>query len=193
MSIRSLTENTLSTLPLFTTAQAKAHLKVDTADEDDLIDNLVTAATESCQIFTNTYFIDTVVTQYSDNWNGISSLYKSPVSSITHIKYYDKDDSLQTWSSSDYILDSSIRPARIALAVDKSFPTLSKRINAVEVKYTVGYGSAASNVPEGIRQAVLLTIGNWYQNRQSVVTGTIATDLPLSSQYLLDQYKIQVC
>ena len=61
------------------------------------------------------------------------------------------------------------------------------------MKYTVGYGSAASNVPEGIRQAVLLTIGNWYQNRQSVVTGTIATDLPLSSQYLLDQYKIQVC
>ena len=48
-------------------------------------------------------------------------------------------------------------------------------------------------VDEGIRQALLLTIGNWYQNRQAVVTGTIATELPMNAKFLLDQYKIQVC
>lgn len=193
MSIRSLTVNTASSVALLTTAEAKTHLKVDVSADDTLIDNLITAATQSCEIFTNRYFTDTVVTQYSDNWNGINNLYKSPVSSITHIKYYDSDDSLQTWASSEYILDSSYQPARIALAVDKSFPSLSDRINAVEVKYTVGYGSSASDVPQAIRQAVLLCVGNWYQNRQSVVTGTIASELPLSSQYLLEQYKVRVC
>ena len=190
---RSLVVTTAAVNPLFTTAQAKAHLKVDVSDDDTIIDNLVLAATQSCEIFTNQYFIDTVVAQYSDTWSDIYQLYKSPVDSITHIKYYDSDDSLQTLSSSNYILGHYSKPARIGVAVGGTLPNLSDRINAVEVKYTVGYGTASSDVPEGIRQAVLLTIGNWYQNRESVITGRTATELPLSSQYLLEQYKVQVC
>lgn len=190
---RSLKVNTLATNPLFTTAEAKDFLKVDTTADDTLIDNLIKAATQSCEEYTNQYFIDTLVTQYSDNWLEFYRLYKSPVSSITSVKYYDTNDSLQTLASSNYILDDASKPARIGLAVDATLPTLADRINAVEVKYTVGYGTASTDVPDGIKQAVLLTIGNFYENRQSVITGRTATELPLSSQYLLNQYKIQVC
>jgi len=190
---RSLKENTLATNPLFTTAEAKDFLKVDTTADDTLIDNLIKAATQSCEVYTNRYFLDTVVTQYADKWSDINTLYKSPVSSITHIKYYDSNDSLQTLDGSVYLVDEVSQPARIGLKPNQSFPNLADRINAIEVKYTVGYGETSSDVPEGIRQAVLITIGNWYENRQSVVTGTIATQLPLSSQYLLNQYKVQVC
>ena len=190
---RSLKVDTAATTPVFTTAEAKAVLKVDVTDDDTVIDNLVSAATESGQIYTNQYFIDTVVTQYSDTWDDFYTLYKSPVDSITSVKYYDSDDSLQTLSSSNYILDNSYQPARIGISVTGTLPNLSDRINAVEVKYTVGYGTASTDVPQGIRQAVLLTLSNWYENRQSVITGRTATELPLSSQYLLDQYKIQVC
>ena len=190
---RSLKVDTAATTPIFTTAEAKDFLKVDTTADDTIIDNLVAAATESCQIYTNQYFINTVVTQYSDNWKEFYSLYKSPVSSITHIKYYDKNDSLQTLAASNYILDDTYEPARIGIAVDGELPNVADRINAVQVKYTVGYGTASTDVPEGIRTAIILTVGNWYENRQSVITGRTATELPLSSQYLLDQFKIQVC
>ena len=190
---RSLKVNTAAVNPLFTTAQAKEFLKVDVTADDTIIDNLIAAATESCQIYTNQYFIDTVVTQYSDNWAEFYTLYKSPVSAITHVKYYDSDDSQQTLASSNYILDGTSKPARIGISVTGSLPNLADRINAVEVKYTVGYGNASTDVPDGIKQAVLLTLGNWYENRQTVITGRTATELPLSSQYLLDQYKIQVC
>ena len=190
---RSLKVDTAATTPIFTTAEAKDFLKVDTTADDTIIDNLVAAATESCQIYTNQYFINTVVTQYSDNWKEFYSLYKSPVSSITHIKYYDTNDSLQTLASSNYILDDTYQPARIGIAVDGELPNVADRINAVQVKYTVGYGTASTDVPEGIRTAIILTVGNWYENRQSVITGRTATELPLSSQYLLDQFKIQVC
>ena len=90
-------------------------------------------------------------------------------------------------------MDDASKPARIGLAVNGELPTLADRINAVAVQYTVGYGAASTAVPDGIKQAVLLTIGNWYENRQTVITGRTATELPLSSQYLLNQYKIQVC
>ena len=190
---RSLKVNTLATNPLFTTAEAKDFLKVDTTADDTLIDNLIKAATQSCEEYTNQYFLDTLVTQYSDNWLEVYRLYKSPVSTLTHIKYYDSSDTLQTLAASNYILDNVSKPARIGLAVDGELPTLADRINAVEVKYTVGYGENSTDVPDGIKQAVLLTIGNWYENRQTVITGRTATELPLSSQYLLNQYKIQVC
>ena len=190
---RSLKEDTLAVNPLFTTAEAKDFLKVDTTADDSLIDNLIKAATQSCQIFTNRYFLDTRVIQYSDNWFEFYRLYKSPVVEITHVKYYDTNDTLQTLASSNYILDNISQPARIGISVDGTLPNLADRINAVEVKYSVGYGELSSDVPEGIKQAVLITIGNWYENRQTVITGRTATELPLSSQYLLEQYKIQVC
>ena len=190
---RSLKVDTAATTPIFTTAEAKDFLKVDTTADDTIIDNLVAAATESCQIYTNQYFINTVVTQYSDNWKEFYSLYKSPVSSITHIKYYDTNDSLQTLAASNYILDDTYKPSRIGIAVDGELPNVADRINAVQVKYTVGYGTASTDVPEGIRTAFILTVGNWYENRQSLITRRTETQLPLSSQYLLDQFKIQVC
>ena len=191
--MKNFSVDTAATTPIFTTAQAKEFLKVDVSTDDTLIDNLVQAATESCQIFTNRYFINTVLIMKADRWEETKTLYKSTVSSVTHIKYYDSTDTEQTWASSNYIVDTTSQPCRIALAVNKSYPTISERINAIEVKYTVGYGTASTDVPEGIRSAIILTVGNWYSNRQSVVTGTIATELPLSSQYLLEQYKVQVC
>ena len=190
---RSLKEDTLAVNPLFTTAEAKDFLKVDTTADDTLIDSLIKAATQSCQIFTNRYFLSTIVTQYSDKWDGIYTLYKSPVFGINHIKYFDSNDTEQTLASSNYILDNVSQPARIGIAVNGTLPDLADRINAVHVEYKVGYGTTSDFVPEGIKQAVLITIGNWYENRQTVITGRTATELPLSSQYLLEQYKIQVC
>ena len=148
MAHRSLKVNTLATNPLFTTADAKDFLKVDTNADDTLIDNLIKAATQSCEIYTNRYFLDTLVTQYADKWVDIENLYNSLVSAITHIKYYDSDDSLQTLAGTVYLLDEVSQPARIGLKPNQSYPNIANRINAIEVKYTVGYGTAASSVPE---------------------------------------------
>ena len=54
---------------ILTTAEAKKHLKVDTTADDDYIDNLISAATESAQIFTNRYFINSTIIQYGDTWS----------------------------------------------------------------------------------------------------------------------------
>ena len=176
---------------ILTTAEAKTHLKVDTDADDTYIDNLVSAATESAQIFTNRYFINTTITQYGDTWSDMATLFKSQVNTITHIKYYDSDNSEQTLATSVYLSDIIHQPARIALKPNQSFPDLADRISAIECQYIVGYGGVASKVPQGIREAVLLIVGNWYENRQEVVVGRIATELPKSAQYLLEQFKIQ--
>jgi uncharacterized phiE125 gp8 family phage protein len=180
-----------SSVVLLTTAEAKTHLKIDYTDDDTYIDNLISAARLSAEIYTNRYFINTTLIQYGDQWSDLSVLFKSPVGSVTSIQYYDSDNNLQTLDSSVYVVDNIHQPARIGLDVNQSFPSIAGRINAVKCTYVVGYGAAASNVPEGIKEACLLTIGNWYENRQEVVIGRIATELPKSAQYLLEQYKVQ--
>jgi len=190
--MRSYTVHTASTVQVVTTAEAKNHLKIDSSADDTLIDNLIKSATQLSEDYTNRFFTDTVITQYGTTFADIKELYKSTVSSITNIKYYDTLNSLRTLDSDVYYLNNSIQPAQISLSLNQSYPNLADRENAVECKYTVGYGSAASDVPEAIKQAILLTVGNWYNNRSSVVVGRISTELPLNVKWILDTYKVQV-
>ena len=191
--MRAYTINTASSVALITTADAKTFLRVDVSDDDTLIDNLVQAATESAQEYTNRFFIDTIVDEYATTFTDLKYLYKSPVSSITHIKYYDSSNVQQTLASSVYSLIPAIEPSQIGLKVDQSYPTVAGREDAIECRYTVGYGSTAASVPQAIIQAVYLTIGHWYQNRETVVVGRTASEVPMSAKMLLNQYKVQVC
>jgi uncharacterized phiE125 gp8 family phage protein len=177
---RAYKVNVASSTAIVTTAVAKAHLKVDISDDDTLIDNLVAAATQAAEEYTNRYFMQTTITMKGDTWEDIKTLYKSPVESITHIKYYDSDDSLQTLAGTVYLADLYSMPARISLMPDQEFPELSDRKMAVEVKYVVGEGTTTDTISDIVKQAVLLMVGHWYEHR-------------LTSKMLLDQYKIQVC
>lgn len=51
------------------------------------------------------------------------------------------------------------------------------------VEYTAGYTEAT--LPRQIQQAVLLLVGHWYETRQEVLSGTIATQVPMGAKALL--------
>ena len=180
-----------STYPV-SLSEAKSHLKVDTTADDTYITSIIKAATQLSEEYTNRFFIDTVIDQTCSDFAQLQTLFKSKVSAVAHVKYYDSDNSLQTLSATIYDTQLQYEPSQIQLADDKSFPEITKRNDAVVARYTVGYGSAASDVPEIIKQAILLTIGNFYQNRNSVVIGRIATELPMNVKWLLDTYKVQI-
>ena len=183
---------TAATGNILTSNEVKTHLKVDTTADDNLIAALIVACTNSAQEYTNRFFLETTLDMFADEWKEISTLLKSPVTSVDSIKYFDQDDNQQTLDTSVYAFDMVSMPARIFLKPNQTFPVLSERKNAIEVRYKVGV-SSASDVDQAIKQAVLLTIGNYYENRQAVVTGTIATELPMNAKFLLDQYRVQVC
>ena len=176
-----------------TTAEAKAHLKVDISDDDTLIDNLIKAATQSAEDYTNRCFIATTLTMVGDTWKDIYTLYKSPVSAVTKIQYYDTTNTQVVLSTSVYIVDNTSKPCRILLDEDQEFPDLADRKMAVEAIYVVGESEDGTEVSNLIKQAILLMVGHWYQNREAVVIGRIATEIPMAAKMILDQYKIQVC
>lgn len=190
--MRSYKVITAAASNVLTTSEVKEHLKVDTTADDTLIDNLIIAATNSCQEYTNRFFIETEITQYGDKWSDVAELFKSPViADLFNILYYDTNGDPQVLATSKYTLDNISQPARLAPAPGESWPDIIDGFNAVEVNYKVGTRLAA-NVDNAIKQALLLTIGHWYQNREAVIVGRQVNEMPMSAKYLLDQYKIQV-
>ncbi len=183
---------TAASLYPVTLTEAKSHLKVDTSADDTYIESIIKAATQLSEEYTNRFFINTVIDQTCSSFAELQTLFKSKVNDVQYVKYYDSNESLQTLADTEYDKMLSYEPAQIQLADGKSFPAITKRNDAVICRYTVGYGSAASDVPEIIKQAILLTIGNFYQNRNSVVVGRIATELPQNVKWLLDTYKVQI-
>jgi uncharacterized phiE125 gp8 family phage protein len=65
------------------------------------------------------------------------------------------------------------------------------QIGAVQINYTAGYGTAATNVPEGIRHWMFLRVASLYENREEVaiLTRGKVEILPFVD-FLLDPYKV---
>ena len=180
-----------STYPVSLT-ETKLHLKVDIGTDDTLITNLIIAATELSEEYTNRFFIETIIKQTCSNFNELKELYKSPVISVTSVVYYDSNNAIQVLANTEYVVNNEFEPCQINLADTKSYPNITTRVDAVNSVYKVGYGVAATDVPHTIKQAILLTIGNWYANRQSIVVGRTFSELSQSAKWLLDTYKVQV-
>jgi len=176
-----------------TLAEGKIHLKIETADttEDVWIeDTLIPAARQMVEEYTRRALLSQTWELQMDSFNEIEySLEKTPVISITSVKYYDEDSTEQTLSSDNYILDQSNEPNKIALAYDKSWPSNRGFTNDVKIRFLAGYASAAL-VPGPLKSAMLLMIGHLYENREDVITGTMVTDMPKNSIYLMDPYRL---
>jgi uncharacterized phiE125 gp8 family phage protein len=173
-----------------TTAEAKTHLRVDHSDDDTYIASLISAARTIAENYTNrSFFTQTwVKTMSYFPYPEVLELQRGYVQSVSSLKYYDESNSQQTWNSANYTVNTSGDIAY--LEADTDFPSdLYDRTDAVEVTYLTGWDDVA-DIPAAIKHAVLMIVGHLYENRQDVVVGSQVNQMPKSSEYLLDPYKI---
>ena len=171
----------------------KNNLKLDgiTAD-DSLVATLLIAARQRCEEYCNIKFIDTVVEQVWDEFpkgakfQNCLNLTIGNASAVESFKYYDEAGEIQTWSASNYILDTYSKSGRICTAANVDYPTIdTDRINAIVVRYTSGFGSSASTVPDAIKHAIMLQASYLYSNREDK-----AHTMSTLSEYLLNAYVV---
>lgn len=148
-------------------AEAKLHLRVDHDDEDSLIESLIRAARKWCEDYQNRLYITQTVTAKIDSFPKcyIMELPRPPLQSVDSITYTDTTG--QEQALTDYIVDTSAEPARITPLYSEVWPNTQAVINAVTVEYVAGYGDA-EDVPDVIKQAILLLAGHLYCNREQV-------------------------
>ena len=171
-------------------AEAKAHLRVIGSEEDALISNLIKAAREKAEAQTARAFVTQTREVWLDRFPSDPVFLPSPpLLSIVSIKYLDSNLALQTVNPSVYrTIPNGQWFGTLQLVKGQAWPSdyqPGEYLDNVQVRYTCGYG-AASAVPSAIKAAMLLSVGNWYENRESVITGTIATVLPDAAVDLLN-------
>lgn len=168
-----------------TLTEAKAHLRVDFADDDTLISTLIDVVTQRFDgptgilaraLMPQTWdmFFDTFPS------GGVLKLPFPPLTSITGVYYTDPSTGLEaTYASSNYETDIYSKPGRVTLAYGSSWPITKDKTNSIRVRFVAGYANAAA-VPAPIKAAMLLTLADLYENRETVAVGSQVNAIPMS-------------
>jgi uncharacterized phiE125 gp8 family phage protein len=176
-----ITGPTSEPIPLF---DAKLHLKVDVPDDDVLISSLIVAAREVVEGYTNLQLLPAVWETNISSFNERIQLFKSPVTEIVSINYKDEDGADATLATDIYTYDFSYNVGTISLAYEKQWPSVYYGKNNIRIRFKAGFQDS-TKIPQSIKQAMLLMIGSWYENREDSIS-----KFPKASEMLLQRYRI---
>lgn len=179
-----------------TLAEAKAHLRMEESIDDVEISKMITAARQYVEKVCGRGLVLQTLELIVGDWPLVLYGLRLPGGHLADdpqvgVKYLDTNGVLQTLATDVFFttsLDGDAGPGRLWRATNASWPSKSSRPDSVRVQYRVGWATPA-DVPEALKHAVKLKISNLYENRTPVVTGTIATAMPLSFDALLDPYR----
>ena len=173
------------TIDIVNINEAKKHLRVDSTDEDTLITSLITAVTSYLDGHSGILGTALAPQTWQQQYRCFENKMKLPVGPVTQvnsISYYDNSGALQTVSSNDWQLLSSACGSWLEPVYNKIWP-----INAPGKLITIQYVAGYSSIPAAIKQAALLLIGHWYENREAV--GASLSELPLAFNALIAPYR----
>lgn len=159
-----------------TAAQVKLQTKVDYSTEDSLIAIYIQAARELVEKKMGIALLpQTIQEKYSawplaDRLNPYRAirLRRYPLRSVSSIAYLDEDGASQVLDSSAYTSAGTAYPPLVAPANGHEWPGVLEQVGAITITYTAGYDDADS-VPADIRQAILLIVADWFDNRENAV------------------------
>lgn len=186
---------TAPTIEPVTLASAKAQTRVDFADDDDLLNGLIVAARETVEGYLRRALLQQTWTASFVRWPWCKErmvLIRPPVLSVQGVHYYDASGNAQSLDASDYFLETNGLDGLLTIKENTTLPELDdERVMPVSVTYRAGYGTTAGDVPQAIRQAILLLVSHWYEHRLPVVSGVSVTQIPKTVEYLLARCKLR--
>lgn len=154
--------------------------------EDALLTEWIKVARKLCEETQDRAYITQTWDLYLNNFPGEDYFQMpwAPLQSITSVKYYNTEETEATFSDDYYHVDIAEHPGKVVLAYGQTWPSTTLRtVNGVVVRYVAGYGDAASDVPAGIKLAIKMLVGHWYENREA--TGGKIGEIPLGVAELL--------
>lgn len=153
------------------------------AERQYTLEPLIVAAREYCEGIAGYAFIRQRIAAHPDPAElamGFVNLPRPPVIEIESVTLHGADG---TDTETD-AYEADGEDGRLYLpGIDAS---ALRAVNPITITYTAG----AEICPELARQAMLLLIGHWYQNRESVQTGAVtAVEIEQTTKAILRQYK----
>ena len=156
---------TAPTVEPVTLEEAKLHLKVDSADDNTLITALITTVRQLAERETKRAFITQIWQMYLDYAPAEIRIPKPPLQSVVAITVLDEDGAETVVDDTTYDVDASENsPGRIRLKSGSSWPD-HRGFASFIIELKAGYGDAATDVPEALKQGLFVLMGHMYENR----------------------------
>jgi uncharacterized phiE125 gp8 family phage protein len=196
----SLTRQTPPAVEPVTVAEAKAHLRVDTSDDDTYIGTLVTAAREWVESYLDRTLVNTQwrlrLHRFPTDSQYPIYLPRPPVVSsgtatAVTITYTAETGGTATLSTAEYRVQRFETPGRVTTVYGGTWPASMEDNDAVVVTWWAGYGASGSSVPAATKHAILMLVGHWYDGARqaTVTTGAVPQEVPFGVKSLLDSQR----
>ena len=194
-----LAVNTAPTVEPVTISQAKEHLRVTHTDEDALIANLIAAARAWAENETGRALASQTLEYSIDDWPAADAitLPMPPLRSVTSVKWLTTAGVETTLTlTTNYLVDTGSTPGRVVLPYNGSWPSSSLYpVRPIRVTYVAGYAPAdtdyRANIPQAIKQAILLRVSDLYEFREETLVGSSLQNTR-AAQWLLQPYRVWV-
>jgi uncharacterized phiE125 gp8 family phage protein len=182
-------------------AELRQHLRLNTTDEDDLLEGCILSATEQFEHHTDGRVVmETTFVQRFMSWDRLlmnsptryvsPNLYtlalgRAPVSSVEGVTYYDTEDEVQELE--DWETDLTGTPALVYYRPVGMVPYLSlTRPRPIEVEFIAGW--EADTVPASVKRAILLLAAHYFDQRVNYGEMELK-ELPMGFAAICAQYK----
>ncbi len=191
MQYRSLVRQTQPAVEPVTLAEAKAHLRVDTADDDTYITGLVRAAREWVEQYLDRTLVHTQWVMRFDRFPPDGTLdielprppmVASGTATAVALTFTYENGDTATYSTASFRVDRASTPGAVKTLYGQTWPPHLQDDNAISVTWWAGYGPSGSDVPQGVKNAMLLYVHELYEKRGNA-------EPPDAAKALLDAYR----
>jgi uncharacterized phiE125 gp8 family phage protein len=168
-------------------AEAKTFLRVETADDDPLIAAFIAAARLHVEAQTGLALVTQSWRMVLDCWpaNGRIAVRPAPLQALAAARVFDFDGEARVIDLQSFVPDAS---ASTLAFIPCALPMPTRIAAGIELDFTAGFGDAASDVPEPLRQAIRFLVAHWHENR-AVVAGAEVAPVPPNAAALMGPYR----
>lgn len=190
-SLRTLTQPVVEPVSL---AEAKAHCRIDSDADDFYIVSLITAAREWAEAYMDEALIHQQLVMRLDGFPAEIELPRPPMAnsgtatavSVTFTS--DQSGATAALSSSTYRVDRDTKPGVIRNTYGGAWPGHLTDYNSITVTWWAGRGDSGGSVPQGVRNAILMLVGHFFERRLAADSGSL-NDIPYGVKALLDAHR----
>ncbi|WP_420392563.1 head-tail connector protein [Acuticoccus sp.] len=172
-----------------TVEEAKAHARIDGSTEDAKVAALITAARAEVENRTGRALVRQGwrIVRDAVPYGGVVRLSPAPVRSVDAVTVYGRDGLPSVVAPEEYRFDLSSSPGRLTFARARFWG--ARTMNGLEIDVTCGYG-APEDVPAALKQAVLMLVAYWYEQREAALAGVVVEPVAHGLSALTASYRM---